>query len=65
MENVTFPDNKPSKDTTLPKNQSQENPFAYLERVAFTSEKYKIEVRGLPRFYGLNVRILKFVFYCN
>lgn len=31
------------------------DPFAYLERNCFTSEKYKIEVRGLPKFYGVGV----------
>lgn len=27
------------------------DPFAYLDR-DFTSEKFKVEIRGLPRFYG-------------
>ncbi|CAK9798739.1 tRNA (uracil-5-)-methyltransferase homolog A [Anthophora quadrimaculata] len=31
----------------------EKNPYAYLERDDFTSEKYKIEVRGLPRYYGI------------
>lgn len=29
------------------------NPYAYLKREDFTSEKYKIEVRGLPKYYGI------------
>lgn len=29
------------------------DPYAYLDREDFTSEKYKIEVRGLPKFYGI------------
>ncbi|XP_023288732.1 tRNA (uracil-5-)-methyltransferase homolog A [Orussus abietinus] len=28
------------------------NPYAYLDRTDFSSEKYKIEVRGLPKHYG-------------
>lgn len=35
------------------KKEEQENPFAYLEREDFTSEKFKVEVRGLPKFYGV------------
>lgn len=33
---------------------NEKNPYAYLERDDFTSEKYKIEVRGMPRHYGIN-----------
>ncbi|XP_049792714.1 tRNA (uracil-5-)-methyltransferase homolog A-like [Schistocerca nitens] len=29
------------------------NPYAYLERNEFTSERFKIEVRGLPKYYGI------------
>ncbi|XP_015605204.1 tRNA (uracil-5-)-methyltransferase homolog A [Cephus cinctus] len=29
------------------------NPYAYLDRNDFTSEKYKIEIRGLPKHYGM------------
>ncbi|XP_054290417.1 tRNA (uracil-5-)-methyltransferase homolog A-like [Macrosteles quadrilineatus] len=29
------------------------DPYAYLERNGFTSEIFKIEVRGLPKFYGI------------
>lgn len=36
----------------------KDNPYAYLERHDFTSEKYKIEIRGLPKFYGIGVSIL-------
>lgn len=31
------------------------DPYAYLQRGSFTSEKFKIEVRGLPKFYGMGV----------
>ncbi|XP_012255904.2 tRNA (uracil-5-)-methyltransferase homolog A [Athalia rosae] len=30
------------------------NPYAYLDRADFTSEKFKIEVRGLPKYYGIS-----------
>uniref|UniRef100_A0A1B6D834 tRNA (uracil(54)-C(5))-methyltransferase n=2 Tax=Clastoptera arizonana TaxID=38151 RepID=A0A1B6D834_9HEMI len=33
--------------------KNEDNPYAYLERSDFTSEKYKIEIRGLPKFYGI------------
>jgi hypothetical protein len=33
------------------------NPYAYIDRADFTSEKFKIEIRGLPRFYGIGVRL--------
>lgn len=39
-----------------PSNESIDNspnPYAYLNRDDFTSEKFKIEVRGLPKFYGI------------
>jgi len=32
------------------------NPYAYLSRDEFSSERFKIEVKGLPRFYGFGVR---------
>lgn len=30
--------------------------YAYLDRGGFSSEKFKIELRGLPKFYGIAVR---------
>jgi hypothetical protein len=33
-----------------------DNPYAYVDRADFTSEKFKIEIRGLPKFYGIGVR---------
>ncbi|XP_060815247.1 tRNA (uracil-5-)-methyltransferase homolog A [Bombus pascuorum] len=33
--------------------EMEKNPYAYLERADFTSEKYKIEVHGLPKYYGI------------
>ncbi|KZC14847.1 PREDICTED: tRNA (uracil-5-)-methyltransferase homolog A-like [Dufourea novaeangliae] len=33
--------------------EAEKNPYAYLDRDDFTSEKYKIEIRGLPKYYGI------------
>lgn len=33
----------------------EEDPYAYLDR-QFSSENFKIEVKNLPKFYGINVR---------
>lgn len=38
--------------------QTNDDPYAYLERGNFTSEKFKIEIRGLPKFYGMRVSSL-------
>lgn len=35
------------------------DPFAYLDRDDFTSEKYKVEIRNLPKHYGFAVSKLK------
>lgn len=32
----------------------EDDPYAYLER-DFSSENYKIEVKNLPKYYGINV----------
>lgn len=40
---------------TLSGNQTAEE-YAYLDRGGFSSEKFKIELRGLPKFYGIAVR---------
>ena len=43
-----------AKVTTNDSNESElNNLYEYLDRDDFTSEKYKIEVRGLPRYYGI------------
>lgn len=34
-------------------NNETNDPYAYLERNDFTSEKYKIQVKGLPKIYGI------------
>lgn len=38
----------------------KDNPFAYLDRDDFTSEKYKIEIRNLPKHYGIAVSFIIF-----
>ncbi|XP_015375029.1 PREDICTED: tRNA (uracil-5-)-methyltransferase homolog A-like [Diuraphis noxia] len=35
------------------KSVAKGDPFAYLDRDDFTSEKYKIEIRNLPKHYGI------------
>ena len=35
---------------------AHDDPYAYIDRADFTSEKFKIEIRGLPKFYGIGVR---------
>uniref|UniRef100_A0A1Y1LUL4 tRNA (uracil(54)-C(5))-methyltransferase n=3 Tax=Photinus pyralis TaxID=7054 RepID=A0A1Y1LUL4_PHOPY len=30
------------------------NPYAYLEREEFSSERYKISIKNLPKYYGVN-----------
>lgn len=47
-------DNTSVSNTSIP----TEDPYAYIDRNGFTSEKFKIEVRGLPKFYGIGVSIL-------
>lgn len=32
-----------------------ENEFAYIDDKGFTSEIFKVEIRGLPRYYGVGV----------
>ncbi|XP_078046493.1 tRNA (uracil-5-)-methyltransferase homolog A [Augochlora pura] len=39
--------------TTNESSETEKNPYAYLDRVDFTSEKYKIEIHGLPKYYGI------------
>lgn len=42
-----------AKEVAANKRENEKNPYAYLERDDFTSEKYKIEIRGLPKYYGI------------
>lgn len=34
------------------------NEFSYLETGGFSSERFKIEVKNLPKFYGISVSII-------
>jgi hypothetical protein len=40
--------------------KKKKDSYAYLERDEFTSELYKIEVKGLPKYYGFKVIDKKF-----
>lgn len=46
-------DTNTATETLITSVENETNPYAYLERDDFTSEKYKIEVRGLPKYYGI------------
>ena len=53
----SFPDTESQKNDSaslVAQPDSQLDPFAYLNR-SFTSENFKVEIRGLPRFYGFGV----------
>lgn len=49
-----------TKDTPSDNQTAEE--YAYLDRGGFSSEKFKIELRGLPKFYGIAVRMLIFIY---
>lgn len=48
-----------NEDVVLPNNESSgdvgDDPYAYINKNGFTSEKFKIEIRGLPKFWGVGV----------
>jgi tRNA (uracil-5-)-methyltransferase len=60
LHNVNDTDNQPVKHTDE-EEVPRDNPYAYLDRADFTSEKFKIEIRGLPKFYGIGVGL--FLYY--
>lgn len=43
------------ENASAPSNEEEANPYAYLERSGFTSEKYKIEIMNLHKFCTPNV----------
>lgn len=47
-------------DTTNVEERTEE--YAYLDKCGFTSELFKIEVRGLPKFFGIAVRNMCYYF---
>lgn len=62
LETIEIEIESPKKDDTVESvvkedKTEKEDPFAYLDRNDFTSEKYKIEVRNLPKYYGIAVSI--------
>jgi tRNA (uracil-5-)-methyltransferase len=54
LHNMNDKDNQPVQHTDK-EEIARNNPYAYLDRADFTSEKFKIEIRGLPKFYGIGV----------
>lgn len=46
-------DDSPKEQT--PVKPAKEDEYAYLDSTGFTSEKFKIEVRNLPKYYGIAV----------
>lgn len=48
-----------AQDSAVSNSDLSVDPYAYLDR-DFTSEKYKIEIRGLPKYYGFGVNFLSF-----
>lgn len=42
-------------ESTEKKLPDANNPYAYLDRGDFSSEKFKIEIKNLPKFYGIHV----------
>lgn len=55
---VSNESNEPQEVPTDSVNQNElENSdlYAYLDRDEFTSEKFKIEIRDLPKYYGISV----------
>jgi tRNA (uracil-5-)-methyltransferase len=54
IHNMSGRDNQPVEHSDK-EEVMRNNPYAYLQREDFTSEKFKIEIRGLPKFYGIGV----------
>jgi hypothetical protein len=55
LSNEIKKDNEPTEKKDK-EEAAHDNPYAYVDRADFTSEKFKIEIRGLPKFYGIGVR---------
>ena len=43
----------PVEEEPVPK--AEENEFSYIKENGFTSEIFKVEIRGLPKYYGIGV----------
>ncbi|XP_063974795.1 tRNA (uracil-5-)-methyltransferase homolog A-like [Diachasmimorpha longicaudata] len=48
-----MPEDAKVSASTEGENNTDKNPYGYLDREDFTSEKYKIEIQGLPKYYGM------------
>jgi hypothetical protein len=48
--------------SSRPQENLEDDPYAYLDRSDFSSEKFKIEIKNLPKIYGINVREMRVVF---
>ncbi|XP_019557004.3 tRNA (uracil-5-)-methyltransferase homolog A [Aedes albopictus] len=46
-------DEKVVVDATEAKSTTKEDEYAYLETTGFTSERFKIEIRNMPKYYGI------------
>ena len=55
LSNEIKKDNQPTEKMDKGED-AHDDPYAYVDRADFTSEKFKIEIRGLPKFYGIGVR---------
>jgi tRNA (uracil-5-)-methyltransferase len=40
--------------SSRPQENLEDDPYAYLDRSDFSSEKFKIEIKNLPKIYGIN-----------
>jgi tRNA (uracil-5-)-methyltransferase len=60
LSNELKKDNQPTE-----KMDAHDDPYAYVDRADFTSEKFKIEIRGLPKFYGIGVRFPSLLYVKN
>lgn len=43
------------KESEVKLEVEKEDEYAYLNLPGFSSEKFKIEIRNLPKYYGMNV----------
>lgn len=53
-----------SENIKTEKAESSSDPYAYLERGDFSSEKFKIEIKNLPKFYGVHVSVASILQSC-
>ena len=56
--------NSATVGSEVPKSDSSVDPYAYLDR-DFTSEKYKVEIRNLPKYYGFGVISFQYLLKCS